>query len=709
MSPLKDRVVQEKLEKDQQMLERQQQGEKQEEQKHKSACPLNCWDVCGFEVTTIGGKVKKVEGDPEHPITQGKICGKGKMLADRANHPHRLLHPLKKVNGEFVQIPWEQALDEIAATMQEVKEKYGSTAVLHSHDYSNGGLLKNLDQRFFNSYGGITELVGSLCWGAGIEAQIVDFGSAYSHDPDDLVHSQTIVVWGRNVTATNMHLFPYLQQAKKRGATLIVIDPLATGITKLADRHIRVRPGMDGVLALAIIKKIIERDAHDLGFIQAYTHGYEAFLQQVIDPLTIEQAIAWTEVTEEEIDALALAFSAGKPTCTLLGLGLQRYANGGNTIRAIDALVAVSGNIGIPGGGANYAHLGVGRSFNTAALAYSAKKKAERKFTRMTQADEVLQAQNPPIKMLFVTRGNPLVQVPDASKTYQAFTGIETKVVIDQFMTDTAQIADYVLPCTTVFEEEDVYYASMFHSFITYGKQLVPPYGEAKSDREIWTGLAQRLGFGDEFAYTAEEFIKMGLSSLERKGITLERLKQETTVKLPLETIPWQDFHFETPSGKFEFYSLKLEREGREPLIQLALPEESKWQQPELAERYPYSLLSIHPQRSLHSQNYHLIPALQEPRVEISTWIAQQEGLIDGDTVEIFNDRGVFRGKAKVMTQTHPTTINVDEGRWSDFGGTINQLTPNTIADVGLGSTLYDCLVGIRKVNKEVNEAAEGN
>jgi anaerobic selenocysteine-containing dehydrogenase len=673
-----------------------------EELVQKSACPLNCWDVCGFNVTTAQGKVLKVEGDPDHPITQGKICGKGKMLAERANHKERVLFPLKKINGKFEQISWEQALDDIAQHMQHVKEEYGSTAVLHSHDYSNGGLLKNLDQRFFNAYGGITELVGSLCWGAGVEAQIVDFGNAYSHDPEDLQHSQTIVVWGRNVTSTNMHLYPYMKQAKERGAKIIVIDPLSTGITRVADEHIRVRPGMDGVLALGVIKRILQDKQEDRSFLEGYTSGFEAFKNQVVDTLSIEQVLQWTEVTREQMEALVQAYSVGKPTSTVMGLGLQRYSNGGNTIRAIDALVAVSGNVGIPGGGASYAHLGVGSSFNTQSLALPERKNQQRTFTRMTQADEVLTASNPPIKMLFVTRGNPLVQVPDASKTHHAFSQIETKVVIDQFMTDTAKIADYVLPCTTVFEEEDIYYASMFHSYITYGKKLVEPYGEAKPDRLIWTELAQRLGFGADFDYTADEFMEMGLSLLKEKGITLERIKSKTTVKLPLEPVPWTDRKFQTPTGKYEFYSKKLEAEGKEPLIQLRLPAESEWENPKLAQKYPYALLSIHPQRSLHSQNYHLVAALQEPKIEISEWLADQEGIAEGESIEIYNDRGCFQGEAKIVSNTHPKTICVYEGRWSKYGGVINNLTPNTISDVGLGSTLYDCLVGIRKTNKAI-------
>lgn len=674
-------------------------GKKTEQQIEKTACPLNCWDVCGFKVTTEQGKVVKVAGDPDHPITQGKICGKGVMLAERVNHAQRVLFPMKKINGRFEQISWEQALDEISNKMLHVKAEYGSTAVLHSHDYSNGGLLKNLDQRFFNCYGGITELVGNLCWGAGIEAQLVDFGNSYSHDPEDLQQSQTIVVWGRNVTSTNMHLYPYLKKAKERGATLIVIDPLATGITRLADEHIKVRPGMDGALALGIIKGILEQEQEASSFIESHTYGFEHFKSEVIDALHFEDVIKWTEVTEQQLQRLTEAYTLGKPTSTLMGLGLQRYSNGGNTIRAIDALVAVSGNIGISGGGANYAHLGVGRSFDTVALALPERKQNHRTFTRMTQADEVLQATAPPIKMLFVTRGNPLVQVPNASKTAQSFSRIETKVVIDQFMTDTAQIADYVLPCTTVFEEEDIYYGSMFHSYITYGKALVKPYGEAKPDRVIWTELAQRLGFGSDFNYSVQEFMEMGLSLIKEKGITLDRLKEETTLKLPLEPIPWQEYHFETPTGKYEFYSTKLKGEGKEPLVQLGLPQESEWENPELARKYPYALLSIHPQRSLHSQNYHLVTALQVPKIEISEWLAKQEGLEENDQIEIYNDRGRFQGKAKVVKNTHPKTICVAEGRWKEYGGTINHLTPNGISDVGLGSTLYDCLVGIRKIN----------
>ncbi|WP_202081556.1 molybdopterin-dependent oxidoreductase [Caldalkalibacillus salinus] len=670
----------------------------QREKKVKTGCPLNCWDACGFVVTTQNQKVVKVEGDPDHPMTKGKICGKGMMLGDRVNHTERILTPLKKVDGVFQEVTWSQALDDIADKMQTIKEEVGTTAVLHSHDYSNNGLLKNLDQRFFNCYGGITELVGSLCWGAGIEAQKVDFGSAYSHSPEDIVHSRSIVVWGRNITATNMHILPFVKKARKRGAQLIVIDPLKTGIAKMADTHITLRPGMDGAVALAIAKRLVDDGQADDAFLSQYTYGFDTFNKDVLATVQTDTILEQAGLTPDMFETLVQAYSEGKPTCTLMGLGLQRYSNGGQTIRSIDALVAVSGNIGIQGGGANYAQLAVGESFNTTALTRPDKRKQHRTFTRMTQAEDILAANDPPIKMLFVTRGNPVVQVPNTNLVKKAFEQIETKVVVDQFLTDTAQLADYVLPCTTVFEEEDLYYASMFHNVVTYGQASVPPYGEAKPDRWIWTELANRLGFGDEFDYTVDEWLEMGLSLLNEQGVTLEVMKEKGAVKLPISDVPWFNKQFTTPSGKYEFYSLKLEREGKEPMVQLQLPHESKWRDPERYAQYPYTMLSIHPQKSLHSQHFHLVSALQEPRIDISTSIAERENLNEGDLIRLYNDRGSIEGIVKIVPGIHADTIRVDEGRWGAYGGSPNQLTPDTISDVGLGSTLYDCLVGIEKL-----------
>ncbi|MCY8507476.1 molybdopterin-dependent oxidoreductase [Bacillus atrophaeus] len=662
---------------------------------HQSACPLNCWDSCGFLVTVENKKVKKVDGDPHHPITEGKICGRGRMLEMKTNAPERLRYPMKKQNGEFVRISWCQALDEIADRMQKIKETAGTTAVLHSHDYANNGLLKALDQRFFNGYGGVTEIVGSICWGSGIEAQSWDFGRSYGHGPLDIYNSKHVIVWGRNVSRTNMHLYHHLQQVKKQGATLTVIDPIFNPTAKLADRYISVKPGMDGWLAAGVLKILIQSGKTNEDFIRNHSFGFDE-VASLLASVSLEEIIVKTETSMEELQYLAGLYADG-PTATFMGLGMQRYKNGGGTIRWIDALVAASGNVGIKGGGANFGNVQIGESFAKPKLTLPELKTQSRTFSMMTQAEEILTAADPAIEMIIVTCGNPLTQVPNTNKVKEAFEKVPMTVAIDSILTDTAKLCDYVLPTATVFEEEDIYYSSMYHHFVQYGKKLVEPQGEAKSDSWIWTELAKRLGFGELFEYSTEEFLQMGLSSLEKEGVTLERLKEKGHLPLPVKEVPWDDYKFLTPSGKFEFVSSAAEKKGYSDLPQLDVPEESAFHDSRLAEKYPYTLLSIHPQRSNHSQHVPFIEKMQHIQVDISPDIADEQAVQDGDVVVIFNERGRLEGKAKIMKQAHPKTINIDEGMWSAFGGSVNTLTKDTNSDNGMGSTLFDCLVGMEK------------
>ncbi|WNF22972.1 molybdopterin-dependent oxidoreductase [Mesobacillus jeotgali] len=662
---------------------------------YHSACPLNCWDSCGFLVTVEDGKVTKVEGNPDHPITQGKICGRGRMLENRANSEDRLLYPLKKIDGKFERISWEQALDEIAGKLAYYKESFGTTSVLHSHDYANGGLLTNLDSRFFNLYGGVTELTGSICWGSGIEAQNWDFGDAYSHAPEDLKNSKHVVIWGRNVARTNMHLFQNLQATKKNGTKIYVIDPIYNATAKLAHEYISIKPGFDGLLAAGIMKELLRMDLQDGNFLAGHTLGFED-LEALLDTVSLDYISEVTEVPADLITHLAEVY-ADKPVSTIMGLGMQRYENGGSTIRLLDALVAVSGNIGIPGGGANYANKQVGQSFDYQNMTMPEQKKTSRTFTMMRQAEGILSAVDPVIKMGIVTCGNPLTQVPDTKRVREAFESLETLVVIDQFMTDTAELADYVLPAATAFEVEDVYYSSMYHHYVNHGPKLVEPPGEAKPDAWIWGELANRLGFGDEFGFTREEFLGMGLASLTEKGITLDKIRVEKFAELPVDKIPWADRRFKTPSGKYEFTATAV-ADGR---IKLSLPTETKWTNPELADKYPYSLLTIHPLRSNHSQHFHLFQPEPYVKVEIASSVAVEKGLKDQDYVRVWNDRGELKGTVSILKMAHPGTVNIDEGLSARFGGSVNQLTSSRESDNGLGSTLYDCLVNIEKVEKE--------
>ncbi|CAM3941670.1 putative oxidoreductase YyaE [Mesobacillus zeae] len=549
--------------------------------------------------------------------------------------------------------------------------------------------LSNLNSRFFNCFGGVTELTGSICWGAGVEAQCRDFGDAYSHAPSDLAYSRNIVIWGRNVARTNMHLYENLRKAKADGARLLVIDPIFNSTAKMADEYISVKPGYDGLLAAGILKELLRLGLEDREFIENHMKG-STDLFELINSISLERISEMAEVPMESITMLAKVYGQ-PPVSTMLGLGMQRYRNGGSTISLISALAAVSGNVGIQGGGANYANRQVGQSFDYEPLTMPHRNTGGRSFTMMKQAEGILTAKDPEIKMAFVTCGNPLTQLPDTNKAAKAFSSIKTLVVVDQFMTDTAELADYVLPAAAPFEMEDIYYSSMYHHYVNHGPKLADPPGEAKPDAWIWTELAARLGMRDDFSFSREEMLKLGMSSMEKHGINLDQLRLEKYAELPVDVVPWHDRKFKTRSGKYEFsYSGKS--------ISLLLPNETIWSNPVLAEKYPYSLLSIHPLRSNHSQHYHLFSPEPSVKVEVSADVAAEKGISEGDRVRVWNGRGELEGKASIMKKAHRGTINVDEGLSRRFGGPVNVLTPDLESDNGMGSTLYDCLVNIEKI-----------
>ncbi|HEU4962872.1 MAG TPA: molybdopterin-dependent oxidoreductase [Bacilli bacterium] len=666
----------------------------------RTACPLDCWDCCGMVAYVDGdGRLLKVEGDPDHPITQGTLCGKGRKLVDRLYHEERVLHPLKKVAGEWQEISWEQAFTEIAEKMQAAKEQYGPTSVMHHYDYGSSGLLKVLEHRFFNLFGGFTDTIGSICWGAGLEAQKYDFGYAKSHLPQDLAeHTDVIVVWGRNVSVTNMHMMPFLKQAMKRGAQLVVIDPLVTDLSKNAVKQLQPRPGTDGALALGMARHLLDQGLVDQTFVTEHAVGFEAFKAYVMQDWTVERAAEVTDVAADDIRWLAEQFGSDQAVATLLGLGLQRYSNGGNMIRLIDALVAMSGNVGRSGGGVHYGNRI--HKFDYDALMMPEARTAYRAFTKVTQADEILAVQetDEPVKVLFCTRSNPVGQLPETGKTVAAYDTVETVVVIDMFLHDTGLQADYFLPCTSVFEEEDIMSTSMWHPYMTYVNRVVEPQGDTKPDWAIFHGLAEQLGFADAYGRDVHHWMDEALAPLAEIGVTREKLQEQGVLSAHDEPIAWADFQFATPSGKYEFASELALQEGADSAIPTYQePVESPLRDRELAGKYPYHLLTIHPRRSLNSQYYHVVKMPDRPVVEVSVWVAEEKNLSDGDLVRVYNDRGEIQGNIKIVAGQHKRTIKIEEGWWGTRGTALNSLTSNRRTDLGIGSTQYDCLVNVVK------------
>lgn len=662
-------------------------------ERFRSVCPLDCYDLCSFVIEKEGGNITKIAGDPEHPITKGFICSKGQGLVERITSPDRLLYPLLKEEGHWKRISWESAYDLMAEKIKKAVSEHGPKSILHLYGYGSGGALKALNQRFFNALGGVTMPEGSLCWGSGWEAQVLDFGRVYCHSWPDLLNSKTILLWGRDPAVTNIHIVPFLKQAQTLGAKIISINPVQTKSADLADWHVSLRPGTDGALALGMAYIILKERWLDYEFVQANTHGFEAFAKMVKN-YPPEKVAEITGVKKEDIHQLAEIYAKGGPSSILFGYGLQRYSNGGKTVRAIDALGALTGNIGRPGGGVNYAHeytKDLLTSIKGDELAHS-----KRFIPWPVMAQGILDATEPAIEVMFVTGVNPVSQLPNTEKVLEAFNKISFKVVIDFYLNDTAEAADLVLPCTTSFEEEDLIQSS-WNQYIGYAPKVIEPKGEAKSEREIFGTLAKRLGLTNFGEFTAEEWINQVLVKAEEKGLTLEKLKKAPQPNPLFTDIAWQDKKFSTPTGKYEFYSVKAEEMGVEPLPVYTESRESLKANPWVAKEYPLYFLTPHPKGAIHSQ-FSNEESTNYPVVEINPTTAEERYIRNNDLVIVESPRGQMTGIARLSKRVPEYLVQVTEGRWIKHGGGVNFLTPDFIPDLGKGTPYYDCLCQVRKM-----------
>lgn len=662
----------------------------------KSTCPLDCFDSCSLRVEVRQGRVERVTGDPEHPLTRGFICSKGRRWRERLYSPQRVLQPLRRFGSTWQPVSWEEALGWVAARLEEILAVSGPLAVLHVAGDGSGGLLHDLDRRFFRALGGLTQPEGSLCWGSGLAAQVYDFGANRAHFWEDLLHARTIVLWGRNPLETNIHLVPFLRQAHTAGARIISVNPQRIRLEGLDALHIQPRPGTDGALALGVVRALARQGGLDEAFIQQHVLGAERVLQEAerYDAAAVERI---TGVDGAAVEFLATAYGRQRPTATLFGYGMQRYVNGGNTVRAIDALAALSGNVGVAGSGANYAD----RSWRQVLYSLSGPDVPAQvrtiPFSRLGEG--IVEQRDPPIRAIFVTRANPVTQVPDTSRVMAAFRKAELSVVVDHFLTDTAQAADLFLPCTTVLEEEDIVISS-WNPYGGYVWPAVPPQGGARRELDIFTDLARRLGVLDRFGEAdATAWLARALAPAERYGVTLERFRQEGTVASPLaQPVAWQDGRFATPSGKVELVSAKAKEETGSAWARYSPPAVA-------GQGQGLVLITPHVAHRLHSQYFNLEPegtAPRLPHLRLHPHTAARLGLARGEKVEISTSQGSLHAFLQLDPSVHPETAVLPEGHWLSSGGGVNLLTPALIPDMGLGTPFYD-------VRCQVRPAGHGN
>ena len=455
--------------------------------KLSGGCTLDCFDCCKFNVYVDNNQVIKIEGDKNHPYTKGFICKKGLMHLNRSNHPKRQYKPLLKVNGEWIEISFEEAIDIIAERLSEYKEEYGAQSILYYEQYGSGSLLKSIGDIFFNFFGGCSKQKGGPCWSAGIAAQKQNFGDVRSHCLEDMINSRTIIVWGKNPANTTIHTMQMIKKAKQNGSYIIVIDPIKTETAKLADYYVQVSPGGDGALALAIGKKIIEENRFDAEYVAEHVNGFQAY-KNYVENLDMNTLCKRAGVNEDVVNFITEKYTELYSTI-LLGYGLQKYSHGGNTISLIDTLAAITGQIGKSGGGVNYANKVYTSILNTDP--YHSENYADNRIFYVSKMSSFIKENN--IKMAIITKSNLLNQLPDLNSLEESLKSIDFKVCIDQFLTDTVQICDLFIPATTVLESEDLIFSSMTNPYITYIEKAVEPKNSLMDEYYFFMKLAEKL------------------------------------------------------------------------------------------------------------------------------------------------------------------------------------------------------------------------
>ena len=665
----------------------------------RTVCPLDCWDQCGLIVKKDGEKIKGIEADPTHPVTGSMICSKGRLHLQRINHPERLRYPLLKEGDLFKRITWQQALEIIAGRIRTALEEYGPLSLLHFYDGGYTGLVKNIESRFFSALGGCTMHRGSLCWGAGLAAQKYDFGAVKSNPYQDLLNARMIIVWGRNPAYTSIHQMYYIRQARAAGTRVVVIDPVLTSTADNCDQYIRIKPGTDGALALGMARIIIENGLVNKEFIEQYSTGFDRFVETCSE-FTTAKTTEITGIPEEVIEELAFAYAQSNPSAILIGIGLQRHSNGGNTVRAIDALAAISGNIGRAGGGANYVNFQVDRFIDHDYLSGSDLNPQRRFYSKPQLAKAITELNEPPVQLLYISRANPLVQVGDSNALAEAFSKVPFIVTAEHFMTDTAAASDLVLPCTTFLEDEDFYYNSMGHQCINYGYKVSDPPGECRSEYDFLKELAGLLDLDHETfpRYGTKELIGRAIKPLmEAFNLDLEMIRKQSPFMLPeFNGIPWSDGEFQTGNGKYNFYSAAAEEETGNGLPEYRPPVELS---DNLLKQkgYKYWFATPHPRSSIHS--IHRLPeAGKKPVIYMHPKTAWQEKLSEKGQVKVITERGYIIGGLVFSERVSRDTVMLFEGWWHASGAAVNNLTPDRLTDFGDQAAYYDCLCRLEKI-----------
>jgi anaerobic selenocysteine-containing dehydrogenase len=674
-----------------------------------SVCALDCPDCCSLLLNIQDGKATHLRGNPEHPVTRGFLCGKVARYLDREYSPDRLLYPQKRAGakgeGKFQRISWDEALDTIAASLRKVSDQYGPEAILPYSYAGTMGLLNGagMDRRFFHRLGA-SRLDRTICSAAGSAGLMATLGFRYGTEPEQFRHSKLIIAWGANVLATNVHLWPFIVEARRNGARFYTIDPVRNRTGKLADRHFAIYPGSDLALALGLAHVIIGENLHHADYVAKYTNGFDAFAKLARDypPERVEQL---TGIARQDVVSLAREYATTRPAAIRLNYGIQRSERGGSATRAIAALPALTGSWREVGGGLQ---LSTSQAFqvNRAGMEMPELQRRsplgrEARIVNMTELGKALtQLNHPPVKALVVYNSNPASIAPNQNLVLAGMRREDLfTVVLEQFQNDSAEHADILLPSTTFLEHTDLYFA-YGHYHLQLARPALPAPGETKSNVEVFRLLAQRMGFDDPcFADSEDDMIRTLLASGHAflQGITLERLEREHSVRLNVAPdsepfLPFAQGGFGTPSGKCEFGAETLDYQP---------PIESRLGAAELRERFPLEMISAKSHDSMNSTfGNERSAAAQTSTLFLHNEDALARGIANGDRVRVFNQRGSCTLVAEVDGVVRPGVVLAPSVRWNKLAPerrNINALTSDRLTDLGGGPTFYSCLVEVEK------------
>lgn len=660
-------------------------------------CTLDCADCCKFNVYIEDNKIVKIEGDKEHPYTKGFICKKGLSHVNRLNHRKRVYKPLLKSNGTWKEISFEESIEIMAQKLKLYKEEFGSQSILYYEQYGNGALLKSIGEIFMNFYGGVSLPKGGPCWSAGIAAQKLDFGDSKSHSLEDMINSKNIFVWGKNPANTTIHTMQIIRKAKANGSKIVVIDPIKTATAALADKYIRIKPNGDLSLALAIGKIIIEEELYDKEYINTYVNGFEEYKKYLLS-LNLERLSIEAGIAIDEIRKLTKLYT-DKYSTILLGFGMQKYKNGGNTIRAIDALGAITGQIGFSGGGVNYANKVYPKVLNTDP--YNSEGFANNRYFYVSDIsefinncnkgkthysnnifnkesnEEIKEISDIPVKMAIITKSNILNQLPDLNKLKDSLSKIEFKVCFDMFMTDTAKECDLFIPTTSTLESEDLLFSSMMNPYIIYNEKLVKSNNVLMDEYSYYRELAKYLDIKKYPYVSKKEYLEKVIEPLNKinSNINLEFIKNNyVTIH---EKIAWEDKKFSTKSGKFEILNCnELKRN-------------------ETYTSNSFRLLTNHGRDSLSSQ--HFMDESGIAKAYINECMARKLALENNEIVYLKSERGEIKVEIIIDDCISDNIVMMYVGWWGKHGNP-NYITNSDISDIGGQITYNETFVDIIKI-----------